>query len=79
MKELAKYLGKVIKLNEPPQASVVTLTEVSTGKTIETSAITEELISHSLTTGDDFEIVIQQSVVGSIDGIIRKIEPEINI
>jgi len=72
MKTVATYNGKVVKLNAPPQASPVILTEVATGKVVETGAVTETLISAGLQTDDEFEVLIQQSLDGSTGGIIRK-------
>jgi len=75
MKELAKYTGKVIELLNPPKLSYVTLKELATGKAIEASAVSEKLIAANLKTGDEFEVVVQQSDGGQISGVIRKLNP----
>lgn len=72
MKELARYIGKVINLNLPPTPSSVILTEVATQKSIETTIISEALIKEGVGMGDEFEVIIQQSIDGSIGGIFRK-------
>jgi len=72
MKELARYTGKVTKLMAPPQPSLVVLTEVATGKSGETTAPSETLVKEGLKTGDEFEVVIQQLIDGSVGGILRR-------
>lgn len=72
MKELARYIGKVTKLLAPPQPSPVVLTEVATGKSVETTALSETLVKEGLETGDEFEVIIQQSIDGSVGGILRR-------
>jgi hypothetical protein len=72
MKELARYNGKVTNLLAPPQPSPVVLTEVATGKSVETTALSETLVKEGLATGDEFEVVIQQSLDGSVGGILRR-------
>ncbi len=72
MKEVARYTGKVLLLNTPPQASSVTLTEVKSGNSIETQAVTDTLLRANLKTGDEFEIIIEQSMTGLTSGRIIK-------
>jgi hypothetical protein len=73
MKEVARYNGKVISLATPPQASSVRLTEVGSGNSVETGAVTDTLIRAGLKEGDDFVVIIQESN-GHTSGIIRKPE-----
>lgn len=76
MKEVARYNGNVIKMATPPQASSVRLTEVGSGNSVETGAVTETLLRAGLKEGDNFVVIIQEAPNGHTTGIIRK--PETN-
>ncbi len=73
MKTVATYTGKVTQLAIPPELSQVTLTEVGTGKTLETTAVTEKLLEQSLKEGDGFQITIYQSADGKVIGELEKL------
>ena len=73
MKEIIAYTGRVDKLNLSPSPSKVTLTEVTTGKSISTDCETDKLTSKDLKTGEEFEVVVHESFTGQIiDSFIRK-------
>lgn len=71
MKELARYLGKVINLVPDSPESHVVLTEVGTDKSSAVTAQTKALLDANLKTGDEFEIIIQQSIDGNVSGVIN--------
>jgi hypothetical protein len=76
MKQVAQYNGKVLKLNTPPQASSVRLEEVGTKNILEAvGVVTETLLSAGLIEGDEFEIIINESIDGQHSGVIRKKQP----
>lgn len=72
MKLLAKYYGRVNKFNPPPELSYVTLKEESTGKVIDTSAVSQKLIDAGIGQDDQFEVVINESIDGKIIPHINK-------
>jgi len=73
VKTVATYNGKVTKLATPPDLSQVTLTEVGTDKTIDTTAVTEKLLEQKLAEGDSFKITIYQSMDGKVIGEVEKV------
>ena len=76
MKVINIYKGVVKKLAAPPELSLVSLTEESTGKTIdETTAVTENLLTQNLTEGDNFKVTIYQTMDGKLIGDIEKYNP----
>ena len=76
MKILAKFLGKVTTFNPIPNPSYVTLKNLNTGEmcnsTAETKKLLEKGIDHS---GCEFEIIVTESVDGTVTGNIQKMEP----
>ena len=73
MKTVATYTGKVLKLASPPDLSQVTLTEEGTGKTLETTAVTEKLLEQKIGEGDSFKVTIYQSMDGTVIGEVEKL------
>ena len=77
MKELAKFIGKVNSLNSPPADSFVTLREMfpQSGKVVETVVISSKLIEAGLEEGDEFEVIVNQSIDNKITAEIHKLNP----
>ena len=76
MKIVAKYHGQVIKFNNPPEKSYVTLKDLDTNKVVQTDAISEKLLEQGIDyDGCEFEVVVQESLDGKIEPIMRKIDP----
>lgn len=76
MKILAKFYGRVKKLNPVPNPSFVTLINTKTNERMETDAITYKLLEKGIDhEGCDFEIIIQESLDGNPEAILTKLEP----
>lgn len=73
MKTVATYTGKVTKLAVIPELSQVTLTEEATGKTLETSAVTQKLLERNILEGESFKVTIYQSADGKVIGELEKL------
>ena len=81
MKQVAHYIGKVTKLEQPPEVSYALLKNQSNGVVVLTTADSELFIKNNLIEGDDFEIKLFQSIDGSISSTIQKLteSPDFNI
>ena len=76
MKTLAKFHGIVIKFNNPPEKSHVTLKDLDTNNMVQTDAISEKLLEQNINyDGCEFEVVVQESLDGKIEATIRRIDP----
>ena len=75
MKVVAKFLGKVNKLNQPPAISYVTLKNVDTGESVDTDAVSEMLLNAGIDHVDcEFEILVTEED-GKNASVINKLEP----
>jgi hypothetical protein len=75
MKILTKYFGKVNKLNPAPELSHVTLKNIENGTTVETNIETKKLLEEGIDHNDcEFEVVIQETLDGKVEGILTKIK-----
>lgn len=76
MTPLAKFNGRVNKFNSPPEPSYVTITNVETKTTYDTDAVSQKLLDAGIDSdGCEFEIIINQSVDGTINSSIIKKDP----
>jgi hypothetical protein len=77
MKEVARFVGRVNKLNPVPEPSYVMLKNVATGEVANTDAVTEKLLEKDIDhDGCEFEVVVQESGEGKIEAVLRKVEPK---
>lgn len=71
MKEL-KYTGVVTKFNNPPEPSMVILTELSSGTDKETTADSQKLKEKNIGQNDKFEIYIDTVNSRAVGELIKK-------
>jgi polyhydroxyalkanoate synthesis regulator phasin len=77
MKEVAKFYGRVNQFNQPPQPSYVTLKNAATNESVDTDAVSAELLKAEIDhAGCEFEITINQSLEGKIVSTLTKMEPK---
>jgi len=77
MKTLAKFYGRVNKLNPVPEPSYVTLKNAETNETVDTDAVTKKLLEQGIDhDGCEFEIIIEESLDGKIQHTLIKLEPK---
>jgi len=78
MKEIAKYHGKVEEsINS--DLTRVTLKDLTTNKIIDTVIESKRLIAANIISGDEFEVIIQESLDANVSGFIRKINNKLDI
>jgi hypothetical protein len=77
MKIVARFYGRVNKLNPVPEKSYVTLKNQETGETVDSNAVTEKLLEKGIDhDGCEFEIIMEQSIDGTVTATLTKLEPK---
>ena len=79
MKQVAHYIGQLTKLSTPPEVSYALLKEMPNGKDTQVTAETEFFIKNGIAQGEQFEIVIYQSIDGTISSSVHKIDPNAQV
>ena len=80
MKQLNRFVGKVILLGVSGGPSKVILTDLSNNRTTETMATTPELLKNGIGEGDDFELLVLEDDKGKPYGemhriVLEKVQP----
>lgn len=81
MKQVAHYIGKLTKLNQPPEVSYALLKEMPNGTAVSTTADSSLFIKNGIVEGDDFEIRLFQDSDGTFSSTVQKLteSPDFNI
>lgn len=75
MKELARFIGKVTKLNIHPEESYVSMRELPNGISQTLTATTNNLTIRNIGDGDEFEIIIYEKD-GKYVPDMKRIDPK---
>lgn len=73
MKQVAHFIGKLTKLETPPEVSYALIKEMPDGKAISTTADSELFIKNGIAENDEFEIRIYQADDGTFSSTVQKL------